>query len=323
MFLINPALAAIQLALYPLLLESPRWLLGRDRNSGEARDVIRSLGGMRDDDRLVEAEVDRMMGAPSDMGGRGNGNVNGNSDAEGDERSTRVGGTTATTAMTTSSPPSTRSAGTAAELLSDRKVRRLVVSSLVLQTTQQLSGINAVFYYSSTFFDGVVDDPLVGTASVGIVNVLSTLLALSLMDRFGRRTLILLSTGGMLLCCVALTASFLGALSNRSALVSVNLYVLSFELGLGPIPFLIVPEMFGARYVSTAMSISLLSNWVSNFAVGLAFPFMNESLGPYCFVPFAVALLSSFVYVWIWLPETRGKTHREIEEEVGGELWLG
>jgi MFS transporter, SP family, solute carrier family 2 (facilitated glucose transporter), member 3 len=98
-------------------------------------------------------------------------------------------------------------------------------------------------YYSTSFFEGVIDDPLVGTTIVGAVNVLATYAALLLMDKCGRRSLILWSSGGMFLSCVVIVLSLLGFFSNILALVAVNTYVSFFELGLGPIPWLIVAEM--------------------------------------------------------------------------------
>jgi len=85
---------------------------------------------------------------------------------------------------------------------------------------------------------------------------------------------------------------------------------------LGPIPWLIVAEMFDAKYVSTAMSVTCQLNWTCNFFVGLLFPYMNDLLGPYSFGPFAIVLLLTFLYAWIWLPETAGTTPAELQAEL-------
>lgn len=103
---------------------------------------------------------------------------------------------------------------------------------------------------------GIVENPLVGTAAVGAVNVIATYVALKLMDRCGRVTLLLWSSGGMLLSCGAITAALLGYTPNVVALLGVMAFVSFFEIGLGPIPWLIVAEMFDAKYVATAMSIA-------------------------------------------------------------------
>lgn len=96
--------------------------------------------------------------------------------------------------------------------------------------------INAVFYYSGIFFDGVIDDPLVGTTLIGAVNVAATYVALLLMDRCGRRTLIMWSAAGMFLSCVVIVLALRGFFSTSVALGAVASYVSFFEIGLGPIP---------------------------------------------------------------------------------------
>jgi MFS transporter, SP family, solute carrier family 2 (facilitated glucose transporter), member 3 len=117
------------------------------------------------------------------------------------------------------------------------------------------------FIFSNSFFEGVIDNPLVGTTIVGAVNVVATYAALLLMDSSGRRTLILWSAGGMFASCIVLTMALLGYLNNILALVAVNVYVIFFEIGLGPIPWLIVAEMFDAKYVAVAMSACSQLNW--------------------------------------------------------------
>jgi hypothetical protein len=99
---------------------------------------------------------------------------------------------------------------------------------------QQLSGINAVFYYSTMFFEGVIDSPLLGTTIVGGVNVAATYFALRLMENANRRTLILWSAGGMFVSSVALVLCLLGYFNKLATLLFVLAYVTFFEIGLGP-----------------------------------------------------------------------------------------
>ena len=280
LFSITALTTIVQLICAPFLLESPRWLLARDPNSLKARYIIKKLRGLRHDHE-VETEVGHFV-----MGGA----------AQRQE--------------------SQSSFAVLGEMFSHRKLRILLVSSLVLQAAQQLSGINAVFYYSTSFFDGVIDNPLLGTTIVGAVNVAATYVALLLMDKSGRRTLILWSSGGMLLSCVIIVMALLGYFSKILALVAVNVYVIFFEIGLGPIPWLIVAEMFEAKYVAVAMSVSSQLNWACNFIVGLVFPYMNKYLGPYSFVPFGFILLATFVYSATILPETQGTTPAELAAEM-------
>jgi SP family facilitated glucose transporter-like MFS transporter 3 len=280
LFAVTPLVAVMQLVLAPFLLESPRWLLGRDPNSLKARYIIKHLRGLRYDHE-VETELGHLV-----MGGA----------AQKQEK-------TSTMAVLR-------------DMMDDSRVRKLLLSSFALQIAQQFSGINAVFYYSTSFFDGVIENPLIGTTIVGLVNVLATYVVLFLMDRCGRRTLILWSSGGMFLSCIVIVLSLLGYLNNILALVAVNVYVIFFEFGLGPIPWLIVAEMFEGKYVATAMSTSSQLNWACNFIIGFAFPYMNKYLGPYSFVPFACVLLAVFIFAATALPETQGKTPEELVQEM-------
>lgn len=125
--------------------------------------------------------------------------------------------------------------------------RLLVASFVVLHAAQQLTGINAIFYYSNSFFVGIIDNPLVGTTLVGVINVVATYVALQLMDSTGRVPLILWSTGGMLASAVVITLTLLGFVPNVVAVIGVMGFVTFFEIGLGPIPWLIVAEMFDAK----------------------------------------------------------------------------
>jgi SP family facilitated glucose transporter-like MFS transporter 3 len=280
LFAVTALTAAAQLLLSPFLLESPRWLLGRDPRSLKARYIIKQLRGMRYDHE-VDSEVENFI-----IGGAA-------------QRSESVS-----------------QWAILSEMVSHNRLRVLFASSLILQMAQQLCGINAVFYYSTSFFEGVIDNPLVGTTIVGAVNVLATYVALLLMDRCGRRTLILWSAGGMFCSCIIIILALLHYFSKTWALVAVNSYVCFFEIGLGPIPWLIVAEMFDAKYVAVAMSACSQLNWACNFIVGLGFPYMNKYLGPYSFLPFAGVLAATFMFALTVLPETQGTTPEELATEL-------
>ncbi len=284
LFSVTAGTAILQLFCAPWLLESPRWLLSRDANSRKARYIIKKLRGLRYDHE-VDTEVDHFVSAM---------------DAQ----------------KMKSSSKAVNGGGGFGEMFGDKSVRLLVISCFVLQMTQQLCGINAVFYYSTAIFDGIIPNPLIGTTLVGAVNVVATYIALLLMDSCGRRTLLLWSSGGMFLSCIILVLALLKYLSNTYALVAVMIYVTFFEIGLGPIPWLIVAEMFDAKYVALAMSASCQVNWVCNFLVGLIFPYLNKYLGPYSFVPFAVVLFLGFLFSAIWLPETQGTTPEELQAQL-------
>jgi SP family facilitated glucose transporter-like MFS transporter 3 len=265
-----------------MLMETPRWLLNQDRDSIKARKVIKKMRGFRNDFE-VENEVQHYLFAA-------------------DKHKTQRSSAHSYEAM--------------GDLLQNSDLRVLVVSSIVLQMSQQLCGINAVFYYSTTFFGGIISDPLVGTNWVAFVNVVATYIALKLMDSTARRTLLLWSTGGMIVSTLFILVAVSGYVPNYVALLAVMAFVSFFEIGLGPIPWLIVAEMFDSKYVATAMAMSCIVNWACNFLVGLLFPFMQLYLGSLTFVPFLAVLVCSFMFTLCYLPETYGRSVDEIQKLV-------
>ena len=136
--------------------------------------------------------------------------------------------------------------------------------------------------------------------------------------------------------CVMIVLSLLGYFNNVLALIAVNTYVFFFEIGLGPIPWLIVgmslpvtycfcfkpylsllaAEMFEGKFVATAMSLCCQLNWACNFIIGLVFPTMNHYLGAYSFGPFAAVLALTFVYALFVLPETQGTRPEDLVAEM-------
>lgn len=283
LFSVTAVASLVQIICYPYLIESPRWLLSRNRRCIKARHIIKKLRGLRYEHE-VEMEVDHFISAAHAQ----------SCDNNDDHTSSGIA---------------------LASMLLDNKIRRLLICSLVLQMAQQLCGINTVFYYSTMLFEGVIDNPLLGTAIVGGANVAATYVALLLMENTNRRILILWSATGMLISSVALTICLLGFFSNLSSVFWVILFVSFFEIGLGPVPWLIVAEMFEAKYVVTAMSVSCQVNWICNFIISLAFPYLQESLGAYSFIPFAIILLMTIIFVVIFLPETK-TTPEELRNEI-------
>lgn len=202
------------------------------------------------------------------------------------------------------------------DVICDRNIRFPLVVGIVLQAAQQLSGINAVMFYANSFFQNVgLSNPLVGTTLVGIVNVISTGVALVLMDTAGRRPLLLYSGVGMLASAVLLTLGLLHILpyDNIVSVGGLMCYVWFFEIGLGPIPWLIVAEMFNAQPRPAAMSLATMTNWVFSFLVGILFPFIQEYMTSYSFLPFGVVLILALFFIARYVPETKGKTIEEIQ----------
>ncbi|TNN81116.1 Solute carrier family 2, facilitated glucose transporter member 3 [Liparis tanakae] len=205
------------------------------------------------------------------------------------------------------------------ELFRSPNYRQPIIIAIILQLSQQLSGINAVFYYSTGIFDQAgVTQPIYATIGAGVVNTVFTVVSLFLVERAGRRTLHLIGLGGMAVFALVMTISLSLVKTNQSlsylAIVAVFGFVASFEMGPGPIPWFIVAELFSQGPRPAAMAVSGFSNWTANFLVGLTFPKLEELCGPYVFIIFMIFLILFFIFTFLKVPETRGRTFDDIAQ---------
>ncbi|KAL1022234.1 hypothetical protein UPYG_G00024030 [Umbra pygmaea] len=195
--------------------------------------------------------------------------------------------------------------------------RQQLFVALMMHFSQQFSGINAIFYYSTSIFETAgVTQPVYATIGVGVINTIFTMVSVALVDRVGRRTLTLIGLGGMCVCAVAMTVGlvYLSAYSWMSyvSMSAIFLFVCFFEIGPGPIPWFIVAELFSQGPRPAAIALAGCTNWTSNFIIGMTFPYIEVLCGPYVFVLFAVLLFGFTVFTYLRVPETKGKTFEEI-----------
>ncbi|XP_051556171.1 solute carrier family 2, facilitated glucose transporter member 2 [Myxocyprinus asiaticus] len=195
--------------------------------------------------------------------------------------------------------------------------RRQLFVALMMHLSQQFSGINAIFYYSTSIFQTAgVGQPVYATIGVGVINIIFTLVSVVLVDRAGRRTLTLIGLGGMCCCAVAMTVglAFQEAYSWMSylSMAAIFLFVSFFEIGPGPIPWFIVAELFSQGPRPAAIALAGCFNWTSNFIIGMFFPYLEEVCGSYVFIIFAVLLFGFTIFIYLHVPETKGKTFEEI-----------
>uniref|UniRef100_A0A8C7ICP4 Solute carrier family 2 member 1 n=1 Tax=Oncorhynchus kisutch TaxID=8019 RepID=A0A8C7ICP4_ONCKI len=203
------------------------------------------------------------------------------------------------------------------ELFRSPLYRQPIFIAIMLQLSQQLSGINAVFYYSTRIFEKAgVAQPVYATIGAGVVNTAFTVVSLFVVERAGRRSLHLLGLIGMAGAAVLMTIALalLDKLPWMSyvSIVAIFAFVAFFEIGPGPIPWFIVAELFSQGPRPSAFAVAGFSNWTANFIVGMAFQYVEELCGPYVFVIFTILLLSFFIFTYFKVPETKGRTFDEI-----------
>lgn len=215
------------------------------------------------------------------------------------------------------------STATWADLLSPT-VRPAFMVGIGLFFLQQLSsGINAVIYYAPTVFNEAGFDSgstqLLATIGVGVVNVLMTLVGMALIDRLGRLRLLYFGFFGT---AVSLGLIALGAATGAQALdvlavVGLLGYIASFAASIGPLPWVMMSEIFPGRVRGLAMSVTSLSNWAFNFLVVFSFPVLVASLGlGWVFGLYAFVCALGVFFTWRWVPETSGVTLEAIEQHL-------
>jgi sugar porter (SP) family MFS transporter len=206
------------------------------------------------------------------------------------------------------------------ELLSP-SLRPAMVVGIGLALFQQVTGINTVIYYAPTIFQSAgfasASVAILATTGVGVINVLMTVVALLLLDRLGRRPLLLIGMAGMVVSLAMLGTAFLfphlPALRWVAA-GSLMLYVGSFAVGLGPVFWLLISEIYPVKIRGLAMSIATVANWGANLLVALTFLTLIQIMGrPGTFWLYGLVGIGAWIFAYMLVPETKGRSLEDIE----------
>ncbi len=193
---------------------------------------------------------------------------------------------------------------------------------MAIAALQQLVGINAIFYYSTTLWQSVgfsESDSFTTSVITSVINLTMTFVAIFFVDRIGRRKLLLVGSVGMAIGLFAATLAFFQAQGTGDdialpgawgpiALVGANLFVIFFAATWGPVMWVTLGEMFPNRIRSIALGVATMVNWIFNFIVTLSFPWVSENLALWVmYAAFTVFAVLSFFFVRTKLPEFMGK----------------
>jgi len=208
----------------------------------------------------------------------------------------------------------------------------IVWIGIALSVFQQLVGINVIFYYSSTLWQSVgftEEDALTQTVITSVTNIVVTLVAIALIDRIGRRKLLLIGSAGMVLSLGALAVVFgtaplvpgadgvpapeLSDTAGLVALAAANLFVVFFGMSWGPAVWVLLGEMFNNRIRGTALGLAAAAQWVTNFAVSTSFPPMAEIGLGFTYGFYTVSALASLLFVMRFVKETNGRQLEDME----------
>lgn len=205
------------------------------------------------------------------------------------------------------------------ELLSHARFRRPLIIAILLMAFSQFSGINAIMYYSTEIFTTAhvgVKDSFAASTVIGLVNLLFTFVAIALVDKAGRRPLLLTGLAAQVIALGCAGWMFHITANGIGLLAAIVAFIAAFAMALGPIPWILCSEIFPMRIRGRAMSVATFSIWVSCYIVAQTFPVLNNSphVGPaVTFWIYGLCSALAFIFVFTMVPETKGRTLEEIE----------
>lgn len=230
---------------------------------------------------------------------------------------------TATTDRTDRTTTTDRAPRTPGPALLSPAARPALLIGVTLAAVQQFGGINSIIYYAPSIMARAglpAADSITYSVVIGSVNVVATIAAVPLIDRAGRRPLLLASLGGMALSLVALGVAFglpAGPATNVTALICMVTYVASFAIGLGPVFWILAAELFPPEARARGGALCALVNWAANFVVGQMFLPAADLVGQsWVFAFFAAVSSGAIVFVLRTVPETKNRSLPEVQREL-------
>lgn len=200
------------------------------------------------------------------------------------------------------------------------KYSRMLLLGLIVAVFQQWCGTNVIFNYAQEIFTGAgfdVDGMFINIVITGIANVIFTLVALYVIERWGRRTLILIGAGGLGLIYLTLGTCYYMQVTGVMMVALVVAAISVYAMTLGPVTWTLLAEIFPNRIRGVAMGVCTFALWVGCCTLTFSFPSMNASLGSSgTFWAYSLICVCAFVYLWRNCPETKGKSLEELEKEL-------
>ncbi len=202
------------------------------------------------------------------------------------------------------------------------EVRLAMVIGIGLAIFQQVTGINTVIYYAPKIIQSAgipsASGAILATAGIGLVNVVMTVVSMWLIDRVGRRPLLLVGIAGMVASLAVLGYAFYSPTHGHSlatiTVVTLMCYVAMFAISLGPIFWLLIAEIYPLKIRGAAEGVAAGANWAANFVVTFTFLTMLDIIGAaWSFWLFAVLAVAAWIFSFALVPETKGRTLEEIE----------
>jgi sugar porter (SP) family MFS transporter len=214
-------------------------------------------------------------------------------------------------------------AGGIKENLFNGKYGKPILYAVLLAMFNQLSGINAILYYAPRIFEMAgfdKADSYLQPVYIGAANLLFTMLAMTVIDKFGRKTLLLIGCVGLVLFLSLTAHAFSGAAMGKNVLFYLLGYIAFFAFSQGAVLWVFVSEIFPNSVRSQGSSLGSFTHWIMAAIISWTFPIIVEGSpngGFYSFVFYAVMMVLAFLFIWKLLPETKGRSLEQIQKELG------
>lgn len=268
--------ALIFLILIRFIPESPRWLILKKQATGKALEILRIINPLNCDQELISIQN-------SSLDGKGN-------------RQQK-------------------------ENVFSGNYSKPIILAMLFAFFNQVSGINAIIYYAPRIFEMAglgAHSSLLSTVGIGMINFIFTLLAINIIDKVGRRILMLIGSVGLIcsLCLVAFTF-YSGHFNGFAIPVYVMVFIAFFAFSQGAVIWVFISEIFPNQVRAQGQTLGSSTHWVMAALIAFSFPYFAETLGgATTFFFFASMMVLQLIFVWRWMPETKGKSLEQIETNI-------
>ena len=202
--------------------------------------------------------------------------------------------------------------------LINKAVLPVLVIGIVLAVFQQWCGINVIFLFADEVFSSAgyqVSDMLFNVVITGSINLLFTLVAMALVDKIGRKALMLIGSGGLAVIYTIIGILYKTGVQGTPLLILVLVAIACYAMTLAPVVWVVLSEIFPNKFRGTAMAIATFALWTANWALAFFFPIVNARIRiSGSFFLFAAICLAGLIFIYFRLTETKGKTLEEIEK---------
>ena len=201
--------------------------------------------------------------------------------------------------------------------------RLALLVGIGLSVFQQVTGINAILYYAPEIFKSFgsnANSSLLETSMLGVINLVFTIISIFLVDRVGRKPLLLIGSVGMFIALTVVGLAAYNGITSSWLLPFLLLFMASFSISWGPVVWVLLSEIFPTKVRSLALSIAVFIQWAANFVVSQTFPLMTGNKwmqsnfnGAFPFILYSFLCLLALLFVWRFVPETRKRTLEEMD----------